>query len=204
VHIATGDGLLSTQALEEAERSVFTPQDLARWDKHPDHISCSVEYPNAWYYRQKAASDPLFRTWVVLTVDPRHIWRGAARFCHRNAAAAGGAFIRDGVDGFVGLYESPLEGSGGMMFTRTATHLSACPTDNQAEVLIERFIPIGDIQAVAVQSEDHAAHVYAGLDQIGGAPEAFTFTVAPELFDPYALARAIRMGRRPPEVVWTP
>lgn len=52
VHIATGsDGLLSTQALQTAERREFHQQDLERLDGYPDYISCSIEYPNAWYLR---------------------------------------------------------------------------------------------------------------------------------------------------------
>lgn len=204
VHIATGEGLLSTQVLSTAERSAFTQQDLARWDRHPDHLSCSIEYPNAWYYRQKAHSDQLFRTWVVLTIGHNHLWTRETLFCHRNASAAYGAFIRQGVEGFLGLYANPVEGSGGRMFSRQLTHVLACPTDNQAEVLVQRLIPIDDVQTVAVRTDEHAALVYAGLAQIGGSPERFTFTIAPHFFDPYALATAISSGRRLPERVWTP
>src|SRR4051794_38345257 len=83
VHIATGGGLLSSAALSGAERRAFTQQDLARWDGHPDHISCSIEYPNAWYYHQKAGNDEVFRTWVVMTMDPKHLGEDGTRFCHR-------------------------------------------------------------------------------------------------------------------------
>lgn len=204
VHIATGAGLLSTQALHDAERSVFTQQDLDRWDQHPDHLSCSIEYPNAWYQRQRADGDHVFRTWVVLMIGSHHLWRTETLFSHRNAAAAHGAYIRAGLEGFVGLYAGPIVGSGGRVFARRQTHILACPTDNQAEVLVHRAIPIEDVQSVAVRTDDHAALVYAGLEQIGGLPDRFTFIVAPQLFDPYTLATSISTGRRPPERVWTP
>jgi len=56
VHIATGgDGLLSTQALQAAERREFHQQDLERLDGYPDFISCSIEYPNAWYLRSRGS-----------------------------------------------------------------------------------------------------------------------------------------------------
>lgn len=203
VHIATGVGLLSSELLDDTERKAFTPQDLARWDGHPNHISCSVEYPNAWYYNTKAGNDQVFRTWVVVTIDPTHLAADGTRFCHRNAAAEHGAYIRDDVDGFRGMYDSPVQGAGGFTFTRTEAHFPQCPTDNQAEVLIPRFIPIEDVKTIALRSEDEAAFVYAGLEQIGGAPERFTFTVAPAFFDRYALRDAIRSGVRPQERVWT-
>lgn len=204
VHIATGDGLLSSQALTSAEKAAFTAQDVARWDGHPDHICCSVEYPNAWYYRQKAGNDQLFKSWVVLTLDPRHLWQDETRFCHRNASAAHGAYIRDGIDGFVGLYASPVEGAGGMEYSRSSSHLRACPTDNQAEVLVRRFIPLADVQTLAVATSDQAAQVYVGLELIGAEPDRFTFTVVPEFFDAYALKNAISGGTRPPGLVWIP
>jgi hypothetical protein len=204
VHIATGTGLLSSAALNDAERKAFTPQDLERWDRHPDHISCSVEYPNAWYYRQKVENDQTFRTWVVVTIDPKHLAQDQTRFCHRNASAGQGAFIRDGIEGFGAMYESPVQGAGGNTYSRTPTHLRQCPTDNQAEALVPRFIPIEDVITIALPSEDQAAFVYAGLQQIGGEPDRFTFTVVPEFFEPYALKNAISGGIRPQEPVWTP
>jgi ssDNA thymidine ADP-ribosyltransferase, DarT len=202
VHIATGDGLLSTQTLTEAERSPFTQQDLERWDQHPDHVCCSIEYPNAWYYRRRADADQLFKTWVVLTIDRAHLSKDDTLFSERNAAAAQGAYIRGGLDGFVAMYASSVTGSAGRVFSRSSTHLRACPTDNQAEVLVPRSIPIEDVQSVVVSTDEHASLVYAALEQIGGSPDRFEFLVAPELFAPYALSACISGGRRPDELVW--
>lgn len=204
VHIATGQGLLSNAALTNVEKKAFTPQDLARWDGHPDHISCSIEYPNAWYYRQKAGDDEIFRTWVVMTIEPEHLAQGATRFCHRNASARGGAYIRDGIEGLRAMYESPVEGAGGRTYTRTPTHLRECPTDNQAEVLVPRFIPIEDVKTIALPNEEQAASVYVALEQIGGDPDRFTLTVVPELFQPWVLSDAISRGIRPQERLWSP
>jgi hypothetical protein len=204
VHIATDAGLLSNAALSEAEKRAFTPQDVERWDGHPDHISCSVEYPNAWYYRQKVGNDEIFRMWVVMTLHPQHLGQDGTRFCHRNASASGGAYIRDGIEGFHGMYESPVVGSGGRTYRRTETHLRQCPTDNQAEVLVPRFIPIEDVKTIILANEEQAASVYFGLEQIGGDPGRFAFTVAPELFQPWPLSSAISRGVRPEERVWNP
>ncbi len=204
VHIATGAGLLSSTALTEAERKAFTQQDLERWDRHPDHICCSIEYPNAWYYRQKAGNDEIFRTWVVMTIDPKNLAQDGTRFCHRNAAAGGGMYIRDGIEGLRGMYESPVEGAGGRTYTRTATHLPQCPTDNQAEVLVPRFIPIEDVKTLILPNDEQAASVYVGLEQIGGDPTRFVFAVAPVLFQAGVLSDGISGGVRPQERVWSP
>ncbi len=201
--IATGKGLLSRNQLNEADLKA-TAQDLARRDGHLDHISCSVEYPNAWYYRDKAEKEKNFRLWVVVTIDPKHLAEDRTRFCHRNAAADQGAYIRGGIEGFGGMYDSSVEGAGGRTFTRTPKWLFQCPTDNQAEVLVADFIPIEDVKTVALRTDDQAELVYAGLKQIGGAPERFTFTVVPEFFQPYRLRDAIESGVRPQERVWTP
>ena len=204
VHIATGAGLLSSTALTQAEKKAFTQQDVERWDGHPGHICCSIEYPNAWYYQQKAGNDAIFRTWAVITIDAIHLAQDGTRFCHRNAAAQGGAYIRDGIEGLLGMYESPVEGAGGRTYTRSQTHLQQCPTDNQAEVLVPRFIPVEDVRTIIFPSEEQAASAFVGLEQVGGDPTRFVFTVAPELFQPGVLSNAISGGVRPQERVWSP
>jgi hypothetical protein len=78
------------------------------------------------------------------------------------------------------------------------------PADNQAEVLVSRFIPIEDVQTIAVASDELAANVYVGLEQIGGEPDRFTFVVVPEFFQPSGLSNAISRGVRPQERVWSP
>jgi hypothetical protein len=208
VHIVTGTGLHSTEALSNEERRAFNQQDVQRLDRHPDHISCAIEYPNAWYFRQKrwdARGDAaLFRTWVVVSIDPHYLWDERTRFCHRNAAARDGAFIRDGLEGFLGLYAESVLGSGNRTYTRQRTRISASPTDDQAEVLVWRYVPLSDVQTIAAQDEDQARLVYAGLRQIGGEPERFPFTVVPEFFQPSVLSAMIARGERPHEPEWDP
>lgn len=208
VHIATGGGLLSTAALKSQERKAFNQQDLQRLDQHPDHISCSIEFPNAWYYRRKSSERggeaALFRTWVVLLLPPELLWADGTLFCHRNAAAGGGAHICSGIDCFRGLYADAVEGSGGRTYRRRAARIPACPTDDQAEVLVHRQIPLDAVRAIALQDEDQARVVFAGLRQIGGEPERFPFVLAPGFFEPSALSAMIARGERPDEQPWDP
>jgi len=66
-HIAAGEiGILATRNLQQDERSVLNPTDLQRLDGHTGYISCSIEYPNAWYLDRARAQDTLFRDWVIL------------------------------------------------------------------------------------------------------------------------------------------
>ena len=100
VHIATGDGLLSTEQLADSDRRDFNRQDLERFDNRPDHICCSIEYPNGWYLRQRrrdlSRDTALFPDWVCLALDPKHLWADKTLLCPRNAAAQGGRLIGGG------------------------------------------------------------------------------------------------------------
>lgn len=208
VHIVTGGGILSTETLKGQERRAFNQQDLARLDGYPDHISCSIEFPNAWYYRKKANQRGdeagLFRAWVVLGLAPELLWEDGTLFCHRNAAAGGGAYIGSGIECFRGLFADSVEGAGGKTFTRQATRLPACPTDDQAEALVHRRIPLDAVQQIVVHDEEHARLVFVGLRLIGGEPERFPFVIAPKFFEPSALSAMIARGERPDEQHWDP
>lgn len=53
LQIAQGSSLRSVTELSQDHRAAFDQQDLERLDGHPDHISCSVQYPNVWYLRSR-------------------------------------------------------------------------------------------------------------------------------------------------------
>lgn len=207
VHIAT-DGLRSTQNLQVAERRAFNKQDLQRLDGHPDHISCSIEFPNAWYYRSKTnlrqGEDKLFRTWVVITFAPHYLWADETLFCHRNASAEHGAYVRSGYQAFQYLYDAPVIGAGYREYRRQKDRLACAPTDDQAEVLVHRFVSLDDVYTIAVADEDQARQVWYGLEQIGAHPERFRFTVVPQFFRPTALSGMIARGEKPDEPTWQP
>ena len=205
MHIANGGGLFSTQQLEERERDTFNKQDHKRLDGHPDYISCSIEYPNAWYGRQRfsdpSGAAPLFPDWVCLTVEPKHLWADTTLFSPRNAAADGGTHIGSGLDAFEALYKPSVLGAGNRTFTRGRLP-SACPTDDQAEVLVHQHVPLEDIQHVVVADEAQAKRTFLGLRQLGLSEDTFGFLVCPEVFDPYKLSGLLRSGARPTEVDW--
>lgn len=114
VHILTGEtGILATKNLQANERSVFTPTDLERLDRHPGYICCSIEYPNAWYFDKAQVKDILFKDWVVLFINPKYLWLPETRFCQRNAASGYGSGIAEGEEAFLTMFADSVPGSKG-------------------------------------------------------------------------------------------
>lgn len=206
LHIATGNGLLSVSDLRADERAVFDQQDLARYDNHPEHISCSIEYPNVWYLRQRRLSatplQRLFPDWVCLLIDPRCLWHPATEFCPRNAAADGGALLKPGYDAFKALYAETVIGTGGLARGRDAKP-DACPTDDQAEVMVHKHIPLAHASRVVVADEAQANRVCAALRLLQAPLEELEFLIAPDFFKTQ-LSGLLRRGQRPTETPWNP
>lgn len=204
LHIARGAGLRSTTDLTEDQRAVFDQQDLARLDGRPGHISCSIQYPNVWYLRSRrkeaGALPRLFPDWVCVLIDPRHLWREDTLFCHRNAAAGSGAYVAPGASALRGMFDEEVIGSGGRSWGRGAKP-GNCPTDDQAEVLIHKEVPLQDANHIVVADEDQAGRVLAGLDAIGAPVELFEFTIAP-LFFSSDMSTKLRRGLLPEERAW--
>jgi ssDNA thymidine ADP-ribosyltransferase, DarT len=205
LHVASGEGLKSVAELNEC-RDPFDQQDLDRLDKRPDHISCSIEYPNVWYLRRRRQGatplQHLFPEWVCLLVNPRYLWRQGTEFAPRNASAAGGRLLRPGFDAFRDLYAAQVAGARGVTYGRSAKP-PPCPTDDQAEVMVPKRIPLADANTVVLGSETQAANAAAALRWSGVSSDAFRFRICPEFFE-VGLSAMLRRGRRPVETAWAP
>jgi hypothetical protein len=207
VHIAIGgDGLLSPQTLMEAEKREFHQQDLARLDGYRDHICCSIEYPNAWYLRSRRRSvtdeDRLFSDWVVLTIKRDYLWQDETLFCPRNAAAQGGRLVQAGAEALEALFADRVNGAYGQDYVRTAQRPRACPTDDQAEVLVRGRIAFDDVLSIVTGDEAQAKREFVRLTQLGMAPDQIKLSICPEFFEPYPLSALLRRGERPTEREW--
>lgn len=199
-HIATDrTGVLSARRLEADERRVFNPTDWQRLDGFTDHICCSIQYPNAWYFRKARQAERLFRDWVVLLIDPRYLWSSGTKFCARNAAAKGGEYVAEGVTAFESLFAGEVRGAKGNTYRRSSAHPPWLPTDEQAEVLIPDLVDRSNLMGVAVADEGQGRLEVARLEQLG--VEAFPIYVAREFFDPYTLSTNLRAGEMPEEVL---
>jgi hypothetical protein len=203
LHIASEGALLSTAELQSNERAAFEPQDLARLDGHPDHICCSIQYPNVWYLRSKRLNSTplqrLFPDWVCLLIDPSYLWVDGTLFCHRNAAAGWGSYLAAGPDAFAGIYNDVVLGAKGSISRNQKPE--NCPTDDQAEVLVPKRIPLEDANHIVVADESQARRTYTGLELIGAPVQKLRWTIAPEFFA-VALSGTLRAGHLPVEVPW--
>lgn len=195
-HIASDPrGILASRHLQDDEATVFNPTDKARLDRHTDHVCCSIQYPNAWYFRTARKNERLFLDWVVLLIDAHHLWRTGAMFCPRNAAAGHGQGVRGGVAAFDALFADTVEGR--QTYGRGPRHPDFLPTDEQAEVLIPDRIGRDDVHGVVVRDDAQAAREAARLDLAGLTVPRFT--IVPEFFDPHTLSRQLRRGLIPVE-----
>src|SRR5438094_853946 len=202
-HIAADKkGILATAKLEQDELAVFTTTDKQRFDGFTSHVSCSIEYPNAWYMARAQDNEQIFKDWVVLFIRPYYLWGDGTRFCPRNAAALGGSLVATGVEAFEALFQKSTRGAYNRVLVRAQSHPDCCTTDDQAEVLVPDRIRLSDVIGVAVRSEAQAKREIARLRMLGVKNDVFRFVIAPTLFQPHALSQTIRRGQRPAETPW--
>jgi len=207
VHIVTSDdGLLSTTQLTAAERQAFNQEDLVRLDGHPDHISCSVQYPNAYYLRSKrrdaTGEARLFPDWVCIYLVPEHLWRDDTLFCTHNASGFGGARVSSGAETFSAMFADEVQAPQ-RNWTRDR-HPDFTPTDAQAEVLVRRQVPRDGILGLAVETEAQARDTYARLRQLGAPIQDMPIVIAPSYWTPTPLAVGLAQGVLPVETPWHP
>lgn len=208
IHIlAPGGALTSTTRLKDDARAVYRQQDLQRYDQQEGHVCLSIEYPNAWYLAKKKLNAShelkLASTWVCLGIEPELIARDDTLFCPYNASGGWGSGIKAGFDAFKSLYADEIVGSNWPV-TRAANQIPACPTDNQAEVLVANEVAQSEIKSVICATLEELKLVYYGLKQVGTIPKDIKFAYAPVLFEKYPLKKAIRSGQPPAEIGWSP
>jgi hypothetical protein len=194
------DAILPTAELIKTHRALFNPTDVRRFDGHVDKISCSIEYPNVWYFEMARRNQEVFPDWVVLLIEPSHLWAAGTLFSHCNAAKDSGTHVRSGQTAFKGLFASRLVTGR----TRCTKHLPCSPTDDQAEVLVHGSIKLSSLLGVGVFGEGQAKREFARLEQLGYDPARFRWIIAPHFFQKHALSGAIRRGERASEKLWSP
>lgn len=199
-HIATDvTGVLSAARLRADERRVFNPTDRERLDGFPDHVCCSIQYPNAWYFRIAREREQLFRDWVVLLIRAHYLWASGTKFCPRNAAADRGEGVAEGLAAFESLYAPAVQGGRGRIYRRSPLHPSWLPTDQQAEVLIPDQVERDDLLGVVVVDEAQGRLEVARIAQLG--VEVPPVYIAADFFDPDALNAKLEKGRVPEKVL---
>lgn len=180
----------------DSQRELLSVNDKLRLDGKLDHVCCSVQYPNSWYLNKIKDRDPIFKEWVILFINPLLMLNPKTLFCHRNAAAGYGKYIKSGIEGFNGMFKETVIGQ--RIINRTPQMLPCCPTDGQAEVLIYKNIPRSDILAIAFPNEEQARKEKSRLSFIAEVPKDIPFIVAPSLFDG-SWSEMVRRGQVPSE-----
>ena len=195
--VSDPQGLLASRHLEEDEKAVFNPTDSARLDGYPDHLCCSIQYPNAWYFRKARENESLFRDWVVVFIKGRYLWQEGTKFCPRNAAANYGRGVGEGRAAFAALFAQSVAGSG-RTYERGPNHPAFLPTDEQAEVLIRDAVAHEDVMGIAVRDHAQAKREVARLTIQGLTPPRMV--AVPEFYSPGRLSTLLRGGRVPAEI----
>ena len=188
-------GVLASRHLEDDESAIFHPTDKDRLDGYPDHVCCSIQYPNAWYFKKARAAEILFLDWVVLLIRAHYLWQPGAMFCPRNAAAGYGQLVSGGMAAFDAMFAHSVQGV--QSYSRGPEHPDWLPTDEQAEVLIPDHIGFSDVCGVVVRDDDQAAREASRLSLIGVTVPRIV--IVPEFFEPQVLSRCLRIGRIPSE-----
>jgi hypothetical protein len=147
--------------------------------------------PNVFYFdKAKVKSNALnYHDWVVFFLEPKLAARTGALFAPGNAAAAGGATLRPGVEGLSRLFEPQVNG-----WVRGEKHKFGSPTDIQAEVLIPGPIPLDAVRGIFLPSLDHVDQERGRLEQLGGTPDIFEWFACPPLFERESVRRAVQRG----------
>lgn len=191
-------GILANTSLDD-QLEILKKNDEHRYDNKEDYVCCSVQYPNSWYLRRIKDIDPLFKEWVVVFIDPNLVDNPTTLFCHRNAAAGRGQYIKGGYEGFTGMFKSPVNGQ--KLIYRKPLMPRCCPTDDQAEVLLYKNILRSHIIGIAVPTEEQARREKARLSFIQEVPRDIEWIIAPDLFN-VSWSSMVRNGNLPKEYLY--
>ena len=155
-HIIQDGKILSTERLCPKIQGRVT-NDFHRHDSHLDYICCSIQVPNV-YLLNKFIEDYPQRQWVVLILSKDLLWSSKTKFSPINAATESGLYVKQGVEGFNSLFANKVLGREKEL-RRSPLHRLNCPTDIQAEVLVNGAIATSFIKGAIVQSDEEKKRI---------------------------------------------
>jgi hypothetical protein len=162
IHILSNEnGILATDYINA---DVKNQNDKQRLYNATDYVCCSLQYPNSWYWdkAKKRDIDQIFKKWVVLAIDLSVVRERKFKFCPVNAAKGNGNCIRNDVVNIADVYASSVNNR-----QRSLNMLDCCPTDDQAEILIHKMIPLRFLNRIIVGDKSSANHVFAITKTVG-------------------------------------
>jgi hypothetical protein len=200
-HILRQGFIRSSKDLAENAPEFFDPTDRERFDEHPDHVCCSLEFPNGYYLAQ-ARVKPSFQNfpdWVCLLLDPKLLLREDVLFAPCNAAKGRGAYLKSGGGALLGCYSNPSQPGG---WTRGPAHHPRAPTDLQAEALVPGPIELSHLLGIVVSSDAAAANEVDRLNLVAADAAGVSWIVAPTFFRREELSSRLRFGGEIEEKPW--
>lgn len=192
--LSSENGIIASKLIQKDVKNVT---DNKRLDGKADHICCTIEYPNSWYFQtaRKNNNDKIFIDWVVLYINIEILKNRSIEFCPCNASKGCGRYIQKNSDN-IGILFTDFDGK----YYRTNEMLSCCPTNGQAEILIYGNIPSSYIMGAAVADKDLAKRVNAYFKTIG--IDCIPIYIAPSIFT-VEWSRLVHEGQRPDETIWS-
>ena len=109
-----------------------------------------------------------------------------------------------GATAFLSLFADSIDGARDVVYKRNPSRPAACPTDDQAEVLVYRHIPLKDVEKIVVASSVQASRTLVALTQLGVSEDKFEYATCSEFFSPRKLSNLLKAGHRPVEIPWNP
>lgn len=192
-HVVEAGAIRAVGALRRSA-DFYRPTDTKRFDNHLDHVSCSIEYPNVWYFDTARKQDSIFTDWIVFLLDIALLDEPETKFSPRNAASPT-ASIAGGLEAFDKLFADNVT-----IYSRRPGHPDWWPTSDQAEVLVRGPIPMSKVQGIVVRDEDQAELETYRMRELLPNAAIPQLIIAPTFFTPRDLSNAVRSGRRPGEI----
>lgn len=196
-HIIRNGRIRSRETLDLDVDATFAFADADRFDGRRDLTCLSIEYPNPYYLRHARQRARGYPDWPALLVDVEVLDWPDVWVCQRNAAA--GPVVAATQDSVASLWADHVASRQGF-FQRRLTHLPACPTDLQAEVLIAGDIPLSRVHGLMFPDIAGLRRVRVALAQTtDGWPSDWDWIVCATAFTPDDLRNHVWYGTVPEE-----
>lgn len=187
------------RATEFIPKDIRQQNDTERYDNATDYVSCSLQYPNCWYWKKAKGrdTDAIFKEWVVLSIDLGILKERTFKFSPCNANIGSGSHIESDPLKIEEIFRKlPISGK---CPPRPQAMLSCCPTDDQAEIMVHENIPIRCINGVIVGNCDNANNIAAIIKTAG---KVIPVYISAEVCNT-AWSKMVRQGVKPTEIAYT-
>lgn len=156
-HILQDGQVRSSKDLADNAPEYFDPTDRERFDRNPDKICCSFQYPNGYYLSDARAKVKFvnYPDWVCLLLDPELVHKPGTKFCGCDAARQGGIHLREGGQALLDCFAKTAIPD--TRWTRDRAHHPGAATDLQAEALIPGTVVVHSYRAACGQRAEQAA-----------------------------------------------